>query len=242
MINTNLQATIHQGLHGGQSALVPTGPAPPVPQLPVANAGLQEEKKMAAVVLQEERPVLAVESKLAQEERPVLAPLPVALLVPSQMAGMKRNAVSELDYNHLQRKYKKLKKSNTYNLEEARKERAEMSSTAIELQKKYDVAKDEAAELALKMRVKTIELTTIEGSLDEKKNENIIVKAENNEIKQELQRTKQNQRTLTDENKELKQDLQRTKEEMNRRESEQRMLEKFQQMQQQQQQPKCAIM
>ena len=136
MINTNLQATIHQGLHGGQSALVPTGPAPPVPQLPVANAGLQEEKKMAAVVLQEERPVLAVESKLAQEERPVLAPLPVALLVPSQMAGMKRNAVSEEKHNHLQRKYKKLKKSNTNNLEEARKERAALSSTNFELQKK----------------------------------------------------------------------------------------------------------
>ena len=147
VIDTNLQATIHQGLHGGQSALIPTGPAEQLP-----DAGLQEEKKMAADVLQEERPVLTVESKPAQEEerpvldveskpaqekeRPVHAPLPAALLVPSQSVGMKRNAVSEEDHNHLQRKYKKLKKSNTKNLEEARKERAALSSTNFELQKK----------------------------------------------------------------------------------------------------------
>ena len=81
-----------------------------------------------------------------------------------------------------------------------------MSSTAIELKKKYE--------------------------------------DENNEIKQELQRTKEHQRILKDENKELKQDLQRTKEEMNRRESEQRMFQYIQQQQQQQQPraPICAIM
>ena len=225
-----VQNALHFGLHS------------PATLFPDAKVGI-DSKPSAIMESKPEAPIEQKPKPAQEEERPVLAvESKPALLVPSQSAGMKRNAVSELDYNHLQRKYKKLKKSNTYNLEEARKERAEMSSTAIELQKKYDVAKEEADELALKLRVKTIELTTIEGSLDEKKNENIIVKAENNEIKQELQRTKQNQRTLTDENKELKQDLQRTKEEMNRRESEQRMLEKFQQMQQQQQQPKCAIM
>ena len=106
-----------------------------------------------------------------------------------------------------------------------------MSSTAIELQKKYEVAREEAAELTLKLRVKTFELTTIEGSLEEKKNENIILKEENKELKQE--------------NTKLKQDLQRTKEEMSRWETEKRMFQ-FIQQQQQQQQPRapaiCAIM
>ena len=106
-----------------------------------------------------------------------------------------------------------------------------MSSTTIGLEKKYEDAKKEEMEATLKLRVKTFELTTTEGNLEEKKNENIILKEENKELKHE--------------NTKLKQDLQRTKEEMSRWETEKRMFQ-FIQQQQQQQQPRapaiCAIM
>ena len=183
------------------------------------------------VVPQEERPVLEIESKSALPVPTVLPPIPTALPNPSHSSGKKRIKVSEEDHNHLQHKYKKLKKSNTYNLEEARKERAEMSSTTIGLEKKYEDAKKEEMEATLKLRVKTFELTTTEGNLEEKKKENIILKEENKELKHE--------------NTKLKQDLQRTKEEMSRWETEKRMFQ-FIQQQQQQQQPRapaiCAIM
>ena len=91
-----------------------------------------------------------------------------------------------------------------------------MSSTTIELKNKYEVVREEAMEATLKLRVKTLKLTNIVDSLEEKKQENII---------------------LRDKNKELKQELQRTKDELKERESEQRMRELILQAQ-----PKCSIM
>ena len=208
MIDTNLQATIHQGLHGGATALIPA----PSPVAPIKKSELEESKPAATFQSSIGTAVVVpAAAKKPQGQPPVAQPLVEnkkreKTESPPASSGMKRNAVSEKEHSYLQRKYKKLKKSNTNNLEEARKERAEMSSTAIELKKKYE--------------------------------------DENNEIKQELQRTKEHQRILKDENKELKQELQRTKEELNRRESEQRMFQYIQQQQQQQQPraPICAIM
>ena len=113
-----------------------------------------------------------------------------------------------------------------------------MSSTIIGLEEKIEVAKKEELEATLKMREKTFELTTTKGSLEEQKNENIILKGGNTELKQE--NTK-----LKEENTKLEQDLQRTKAELSRCETEQRMFQFMQQHQQQQQQPRapiCAIM
>ena len=85
-----------------------------------------------------------------------------------------------------------------------------MSSTTIELKNKYEVVREEAMEATLKLRVKTLKLTNIVDSLEEKKQENII---------------------LRDKNKKLKQELQRTKEEMKQRKSKQCMLQFIQQQQ-----------
>ena len=208
-----VQSALHLNIHS-QQELFPEAAAAGKPAAKIESkpeAPIEQKPEDAAV---ESKPAATEESK------------PEVVV---EAKGQKRNREDE-DHKNLKRKYKQLKKANTTLtknlhaanqrntkiLEEVGEEKEEMSSITAELNKKYEVLKDEGMEMTLRLRMKTLEMDNVAESLQEKKQENIILKGENTALKQELQRTK---------------------DELKERESEQRMRELIQQAQ-----PKCSIM
>ena len=222
----NLSSALNGGIRGVNSLFAPE---------------IAAQKKMAAATKKdsnEEKKPSIDEKKPPIEEKKQKAIIPVQSITTIQAtvdltktseaalpppAVMKRDRVSDQD--HFQQECKRLKVENTNLFDEKKKLLEEkkilteennsliIENQQVELQSKYDI------------NMKTFELKAALENLKEKKEENQTLKDENISLKQDLQHTK-----------EEKKNLQRVQEQ---RESEQRLLQLFQQ---QQQQPKCAIM
>jgi hypothetical protein len=198
VIDTNLQATIHQGLHGGASSLVPAGPGPvaqlPVPPLLLAKDGVQQEKKMVAVI----KSVLPEESnykRLPQVDQSTLhieniadEPKPEATIESKPEAtveakGLKRNSspsVSDEEYAIVQQECKRLKQENKDLLNENKKLLDENKTL---LDEKKTLTEEKTSLIIEKQQVelrssydinmKSFELNTAQENLNEKKEEKI---------------------------------------------------------------------
>ena len=149
--------------------------------------------------------------------------------------GTKRNQVSDVDHTNLQQECKRLKKENTYLLDEKqtlldeKKTLSDEKKTLSEENTSLIIEnKQEELRLAYEFNMKSFELKAALKNLNEKKEENKTLKEENNSLKQDLQHTK-----------EEKKNLERVQEQ---RESEQRMVQFFQQQQQPRAPAICTIM
>ena len=193
----------------------------------------QEDLFPDANVIIESKPAATIESKpVATESKAevsaVQSKAPATDETVVEAKGIKRNQVSDLDHTNLQQECKRLKKENA-NLFDEKKTLLDEKKTLSEENTSL-IIENQQVELrsTYEINMKSFQLKAALENLNEKKEENKSLKDEMISLKQDLQHTK-----------EEKKNLERVQEQ---RESEQRMVQFFQQQQQPRAPAICTIM